>query len=63
MRSYAEADNASQIRSEELRYVGDKTFFLRDGYWRDNQYDETNPASDYVFGTDAYFTLITQQPE
>lgn len=63
VRSYAEADNATQIRSEELRYVGDKTFFLRDGYWRDSQYDETKPANDYVFGTDAYFTLIAQEPE
>jgi len=63
VRSYAGAANTRQVRSEEVRYVGDKTFFLRDGYWQDSQYREGAPARDYAFGSEAYFGLVASRPE
>lgn len=63
VRGYAEADNAAQARSEQVRYAGDKTFFLRDGVWRDSQFDDSRPALQYAFGSQAYFDLAAGRPE
>ncbi len=62
MRSYAKAENTTQVRSLEVRYIGDKTFYLRDGYWEDSGYDEQVPARHYRFGSEAYFRLVANQP-
>ena len=63
VRGFAEADNTAQVRSQEVRYVGDKTFFLRDDYWRDSQYREGDPVQDYAFGSRDYFRLVTERAE
>ena len=63
VRGFAAADNTAQVRSQEVRYVGDKTFFLRDDYWRDSQYREGDPVQDYAFGSRDYFKLVAGRPE
>jgi Ca-activated chloride channel homolog len=63
VRGYAEADNTAGVQSEEVRYVGEKTFFLRDGYWQDSQYEEGKPVEEYTFGSKAYFQLVGRKPE
>ena len=63
VRGYEEAENTAQVRSTEVRYVGDKTFFLRDGFWQDSQYEEGEPVREYAFGSRAYFGLVALRPE
>lgn len=63
VRGYAEADNTAGVQSEEVRYVGEKTFYLRDGYWQDSQYEEGKPVEEYTFGSKEYFQLVGRKPE
>ncbi|MBQ43628.1 MAG: hypothetical protein CME15_14350 [Gemmatimonadetes bacterium] len=61
--SYAEASTPTRVRSLEVRYVGDKTFYLRDGFWEDSQYDHSLEARAVGYGTEAYFRLLRDRPE
>jgi Ca-activated chloride channel family protein len=45
-----------------VRAVGRKTFYLRDGEWRDADYVERTPTVDVQFGSERYFDLLVQQP-
>ena len=62
VRDYTDASTTTQVRSQEVRYVGDKTFFLRDGLWMDSQFDEGRESQTYRYGSSAYFDLLRQQP-
>jgi Ca-activated chloride channel family protein len=47
-----------------VRYVGTKTFFLRDGVWTDSDYDaETMSPVQVSFGTEDYFDMLAAWPE
>jgi Ca-activated chloride channel family protein len=59
---YAGASTTNQVRSEQVRYAGDKTFYLRDGYWQDSRYDDSLPTITLDFGSEAYFQLLREQP-
>ena len=61
--SYAGARTTTKVRSQEVRYVGEKTFYLRDGFWRDAAFDENKVSEAYRFGSEAYFVLVTERPE
>lgn len=63
VRGYAGAEQTASVQSIEVRYVGNKTFYWRDGYWQDSQYDEGDAIREYTFGTPAYFALLTDRPE
>ena len=60
---YAGASNTARVRSQEVRYVGDKTFYRRDAFWVDSQYDEGEGTTTYQYGSDAYFGLLRRQPQ
>ncbi|MFC1525433.1 VIT domain-containing protein [Candidatus Latescibacterota bacterium] len=60
---YAGANTTSEVRSQEVRYVGDKTFYRRDGFWEDSEYDETRQAQTYQYGSEAYFGLLRGRPD
>ena len=60
--SYAEASTTTRVRSLEVRYVGDKTFYLRDGFWEDSQYDHSLEARAVGYGTEGYFRLLRDRP-
>ncbi len=62
VRDYADANTTTQVRSQEVRYVGDKTFFLREGSWVDSQFEEDLQTMTYRYGSNAYFELLRQQP-
>ena len=62
VRDYADAGTTTRVRSQEVRYVGDKTFFLRHGSWVDSQFEEDRPTSTYRYGSNAYFQLLRRQP-
>lgn len=61
--SYAEASTPTRVRSLEVRYVGDKTFYRRDGFWEDSQYDHSLEARAVGYGTEGYFRLLRDRPE
>ena len=48
-----------------VRRVGDKTFYLRDGFWVDSELrpDSNLPETTLTFGSDAYFELLKQRPK
>lgn len=48
-----------------MRNVGTKTFYLRDGVWTDAEIRAGNalPATEVEFGSDAYFDLVGRIPE
>ena len=62
VRGYGKARNANQVRSEGVKYVGSKTFFLRDGFWRDSTIPQSAPTVDVRYGDEAYFALLTKHP-
>ena len=62
-KSWGTAENLRDVRSTDVRYVGSKTFFLRDGFWTDSQYNRGDPTVDYEYGSDAYFALLARKPE
>ncbi|MGH2604674.1 MAG: hypothetical protein ACRDJ9_35445, partial [Dehalococcoidia bacterium] len=46
----------------EQRFVGDKSFVLRDGVWTDTAYQPDTVTLTVPFGSDAYFTLLAEKP-
>ena len=42
--------------------MGNKTFFLRDGFWMDSGVETGEPTVDYPYGSDSYFSLIASKP-
>jgi Ca-activated chloride channel family protein len=47
-----------------LKYVGEKTFYLRDGTWVDSLYDGSKMDPIRIgFGDDVYFELLETRPE
>ena len=49
---------------EVVRYVGDKTFVLRDNVWIDTAFDRDKMTTTQVrFGSDNYFALLAARPE
>lgn len=63
LRDYAEASTTTQVRSQEVRYVGDKTFYRREGFWVDSQFDQGWQTRTYQYGSNAYFDLLRSQPQ
>jgi Ca-activated chloride channel homolog len=51
--------------SAQMRQVGGKTFYLRDGAWTDSEYktDANLPLIKLKFASDEYFKLINQEPK
>lgn len=55
-------DLASQVDSQMIRYKEDKTFYLKDGEWRDSDYKEGSPVKEIQFNSEEYFRLISEKP-
>ena len=51
--------------SERIKYVEDKTFVLKDGYWTDGAYDPEKKLSEVKieFMSDEYFKLLDKNPD
>jgi hypothetical protein len=61
--SYRDADNPTQVISELVRYVGNKTFFMRDSFWVDVEYSGDEAITDIEFAAEDYFELLRSRPE
>ncbi len=60
---YRNASNTNDIRSGDVRYAGNKTFFMRDSFWVDSQLDSTLPVIDVEFLNDQYFDIVSSNTE
>ncbi len=60
---YRSADNPGNVMSYGVRYVGNKTFFMRDSFWVDTQFLGEETILDVEFASDDYFELVINQPE
>lgn len=56
--SYRNANTSSGVMSAELRYVGNKTFFMRDDFWVDTEYAGDEVEVRVEFAGDVYFGLL-----
>ena len=54
----------TQVAADEggLKVIGAKTFYLRDGIWKDAVFTDGQPTQDYAFGSDPYFDLLSRFP-
>lgn len=48
--------------SQEIRYVGTKTFYRIEGVWIDSEYVDGQPVTNILYGSDAYFKLLDAFP-
>jgi Ca-activated chloride channel family protein len=62
-RGYRNASNTNNVRSMDVRYAGNKTFFMRDSFWVDSQLDNSMPLIDIEFISDHYFNIVTNNPD
>jgi Ca-activated chloride channel family protein len=47
----------------EVKYVGKKTFFFKNGFWTDSEYEPEMETTRIAYGSDEYFRLLSQEPE
>lgn len=55
-------ERAAEVISQKIRYKKDKTFYLKDGYWVDSDYEEGSPVKEIRFNSEEYFRMITDNP-
>lgn len=56
------ADRADTVVSSRIKYLADKTFYLRDGVWTDSVYKEGLAVKEVAFDSDAYYKLLAEKP-
>jgi Ca-activated chloride channel family protein len=49
--------------SESIKYIGDKTFYLMDEGWVDEDFKEEMKVTEIKYLSDQYFKLINKEPE
>jgi Ca-activated chloride channel family protein len=47
----------------EVKYVGKKTFFFKNGFWTDSEYEPEMETTKIAYGSDEYFRLLSEEPE
>lgn len=55
-------DQFIEVASEKVRYKKDSTFYLKDGYWVDSEYQEGSSVKEIRFNSEEYFRLVTEHP-
>jgi Ca-activated chloride channel family protein len=56
-------EQAVRVESQLIRYKAEKTFYLKDNVWMDSAYVEGSPVVKILFGSDAYFQLLSKKPK
>ncbi len=56
------ADRAETVVSSRIKYLADKTFYLRDDVWTDSVYKEGLAVKEVAFDSDAYYKLLAEKP-
>jgi Ca-activated chloride channel family protein len=55
-------EGREEYASEVVKVVEDKTFYLIDGIWTDNQYAKDMPVTEVKFATSEYLQLLVDYP-
>jgi len=63
MRDLKEEERLVESKVETIKYVGKKTFYLRDGVWVDSEYKEGMKAMEVSYGSNEYFKLLKEKPD
>jgi hypothetical protein len=63
MRDLKEEEKVVESRLETIKYVGEKTFYLRDGVWVDSEYKEGMKTIEVSFGSEGYFNLLSEKSD
>jgi Ca-activated chloride channel family protein len=58
-----EKEQPFRSASEKIKYKDDKTFYLKDEYWVDSEYEEDSSVKEIKFNSDEYYQLIKEKPE
>ncbi|MFQ5824741.1 MAG: VIT domain-containing protein [bacterium] len=56
--NYRGAVNPAEVMSKYVRYVGNKTFFMRDSFWVDSEFNGNVTIFDVEFSSNEYFDLL-----
>ena len=59
----AEDTSATTPQSDTFKVVGAKTFFLRDGVWRDSSFTDGAPTINMEYASEGYFDLLRTSPD
>ena len=57
------ADKSHSVASAEVKYVGKKTFFFKNEFWVDSEYEPEMETIKITYGSDEYFNLLSQESE
>jgi Ca-activated chloride channel family protein len=49
--------------SAKVKSVGSKVFYLNDGVWVDNDFSSGMKATDVVYGSNSYFSMLKDRPD
>ncbi len=47
----------------QVKYVDKKTFFFKNEFWTDSEYEPEMKTIEIIYGSDEYFRLLSEEPE
>ncbi len=53
---------AVHVESQNIRYKDDKTFYLKEGFWVDSDYEEGSALKEIFFNSEKFYQLIAARP-
>ena len=56
-------DTTQYTETERIKTVGTKTFYFREDFWTDNDYSEKVQTEKIEYGSNEYFTLLSQNAD
>ncbi len=63
LRDAVDTSTTMPQQTNVVKVVGAKTFFLRDGVWRESSFTEGTPTIDVQYAGESYFELLRIHPE
>jgi len=55
-------EQAVRVESRMIKYKEDKTFYLKNGFWADSDYEEGSAVKEILFNSKQYFRLLSERP-
>jgi Ca-activated chloride channel family protein len=63
IRGLKEAKSDKQPAREEVKHLGEKTFYLTNGFWIDSTFEEQMKITEIKYLSDEYFRLLKEKPD
>ena len=61
--AFAEPESEGAEARAEVKYVDKKTFFFKNEFWTDSEYEPEMKTTKIAYGSDEYFSLLSKDPE